>query len=589
MSEANTPSNDQDLQYPSSSSVSDWFSGWEGFSVDAGDAGEVEGTSPKEAVVEQQDWQTVNFPNAISVDAIERQSLYTPDPAQSNWRMQATPNPSVNSPVRVEDIPELGSQPSLDDLISLIQELNQCNSALLDRVSQLEEALEQSQNNLQIEHPPHHVSQVNSSPDLVAAYEQTTKLLNQLEFAQQTNKRQQILIDTLQDQFDSSQERVAQLERECAHLQQRYNEQSQRLSHSESKCRDLRARLQRQQRYTMQYKAALEKCLEVPPPSYESPSERSDRTLISIPSWYEPQANLSQVLLPKAQHIQPWSSQSQSKFLENLTALTDDSPSLNPLPEVENQQGISNNSLGRAIANPDLPPVIQFPIQSPLIKPGASGESHVADPTNLLPDPHTPISYDLKPNSTPPANQSLESGQPNQLYTSLPPEVIQAGVAELQSAIGNFWEQQSLELDSEAEAAMWQDLARLIDVSAEDVMKASLAKDFATFETINSDAEPAHVAMTTSSTSTPEADTITKVEESASAKVQQDPQTPASTTFSSESSAQLNVPPPPSESSKELSSPFAINPSWPSPLVHPLRPLKKLQSLSAVELPKFAH
>ncbi|HEY9641492.1 MAG TPA: hypothetical protein V6C57_13475, partial [Coleofasciculaceae cyanobacterium] len=37
------------------------------------------------------------------------------------------------------------------DLISLIQELNQCNSVLLDRVSQLEEALESSQMALQAE------------------------------------------------------------------------------------------------------------------------------------------------------------------------------------------------------------------------------------------------------------------------------------------------------------------------------------------------------------------------------------------------------------------------------------------------------
>jgi hypothetical protein len=339
----------------------------------------------------------------------------------------------------------------------------------------------------------------------------------------------------------------------------------------------------------MQYKAALEKCLEVPPPNYEAPGERSDHTLISTPSWYEPQANLNQVLLPKVQRIQPWSSQTQSKFLENLSALTDDSPSLKPLPEIEPQQGISSNSLGGAIANPKLPPVIQFPMQSGSIKPVESGESQVANSTHPLPDPHTPISYDLKPNATPPTNPLIESGQPHQPLTSLPPEVIQAGVAELQAAIGNFWEHQSPELSSEAEAAMWQDLARLIDVSTEDVMKASLAKDFTTFETINSDAEPAHMTIGTSNIGTSEAVTPTNTEESPSANVQQDAQNVASVTFSAESSAQPNVSPLPGESPQQPCYPFAINPSWPSPLVHPLRPLKKLESLSAVELPKFAH
>ncbi|NJO79613.1 MAG: hypothetical protein HC827_14605 [Cyanobacteria bacterium RM1_2_2] len=41
--------------------------------------------------------------------------------------------------------------PNLADLITLIQELNQCNGALMDRVSQLEEDLESSQSALQAE------------------------------------------------------------------------------------------------------------------------------------------------------------------------------------------------------------------------------------------------------------------------------------------------------------------------------------------------------------------------------------------------------------------------------------------------------
>ena len=88
-------------------------------------------------------------------------------------------------------------------------------------------------------------------------------LLQELEASHQNVQRQQILIETLTTQLQTGQERLAQMERECFLAQQRYNEQSHQLVQTQSTCRDLQTRLARQQRHTLQFKLALEKCLEV--------------------------------------------------------------------------------------------------------------------------------------------------------------------------------------------------------------------------------------------------------------------------------------------------------------------------------------
>jgi hypothetical protein len=103
-------------------------------------------------------------------------------------------------------------------------------------------------------------------------------LFHALESSHQAAQRQQILIETLSEQLQSSQERIAQLERECALTQQRYNEQSHQLLQAANTCRELRTRLHRQQRQTLQFKAALEKSLEMSPSnsvSQQQPHQKS--------------------------------------------------------------------------------------------------------------------------------------------------------------------------------------------------------------------------------------------------------------------------------------------------------------------------
>jgi len=66
----------------------------------------------------------------------------------------------------------------------------------------------------------------------MAAQDQVRSLFHELEASHKTAQRQEILIETLTAQLESSQERVAQLERECS--PRYYNEQSHQLVQTEN-------------------------------------------------------------------------------------------------------------------------------------------------------------------------------------------------------------------------------------------------------------------------------------------------------------------------------------------------------------------
>lgn len=127
--------------------------------------------------------------------------------------------------------------------------------------------------------------------------QQVQCLLQELAACHQKVQHQQILTESLTAQLQSSQERIAQLERECSFTQANYNQQYHQLMQTENACRELHARLTRQQSQTLQLKLALEK---------------SSAASISH----------------QAQPIQPWSTQPQSSTNE---LETNEEPL--PLPE----------------------------------------------------------------------------------------------------------------------------------------------------------------------------------------------------------------------------------------------------------------
>lgn len=226
------------------------------------------------------DWETVQFPNSVDVEAIP----------QAAGGQPAQANPPI---------------PRQEEMLKLIRDLNQCNDALLSRVAELEDALECSQSALQKEVERSQHSQGTSSAEAKAILsqqqQQVAQLLSELDVANDALRRTTIHNETLQAELDASQQRVAQLERECTLLQQRFGDKSSALQQAEATCRDLRSRLQRQQRYTLQFKAALEKCLNMSS-SREAVAEGGDFSDSPVDGRPHPLA------MPKSQQIQPWTS-----------------------------------------------------------------------------------------------------------------------------------------------------------------------------------------------------------------------------------------------------------------------------------------
>lgn len=529
--------------------------------------------------------------------------------------------------------------PNLADLINLIQELNQCNGILMDRVSQLEEALESSQNALQAEVGRSHEPTVLHSPnDWVALQEQITNLFNQLEFAHQTNQRQQILIETLTEQLESSQERVAELEREAALLQQRYSEQAQLFAKSETACRDLQARLQRQQRYTLQFKAALEKCLEVPTPNYEMGVDSPAAPLPVDP------------FLPKAQQIQPWSADAQllatkaawmklqSLSLEaipdtNFSATSVDADETTTVAATPAASATPPNPTPRTTSHLKLPsfglPLLQVSgleeaTDQLAAEIPAAQTSGIGSRSETPPVTDPALKQHIDAAVKPLAEMLAEAILADRLTDGLTEPAVAPATQTSSSFSQSFSdaeptqeaidepmtaEQLLASTMADAEDALWQDLARLIDVSPEDVVKASRSGDFAAFESMpfeepaisrtevriepekpapsgsgvrpfqvdRSAPDMAPLQPTAEATHPPaeqgDASTISLIR-----KVAKAAQQPSSMEVGQAT---------PTQASQGLIPALAHQASWPSPIVYPLRPTKKRQSLAMVDLPTF--
>lgn len=221
------------------------------------------------------------------------------DPTQLEaW--EAAPIPGTVESMKLEDV----SAEREAELLALIHDLNQCNDVLLSRVTQLEGALEQSQLALntsarQAQATTEKMTQQVSQQ----AQQQIAKLVDQLDTVEQALSRQRLISENLQTEVDNRQEQISQLERECTVMAQQHLEEVQAKTKAEAVSKDLRSRLQRQQRYTMQFKAALEKSLTV--------TAKPVNTTLAQPIAFK---DSSAVVMPKAQRIMPWVSDNSSPF-----------------------------------------------------------------------------------------------------------------------------------------------------------------------------------------------------------------------------------------------------------------------------------
>jgi hypothetical protein len=280
--------------------------------------------------------------------------------------------------------------------------------------------------------------------------------------------------------------------------------------------------------------------------------------------------------LPKARRIEPWSAQHGA----------DQSPWMK-LHQLELPSDVLQNDQIAAppasvpstpqINQVDLPsfgsPFLQILPEQPAASASQPGEIHAPDAVvnrnlaeqaqPLMPDPKLKQQLDevVKPLADLLAEALLsEPSQPPA------PQVEPSSSHSSQSNPANHADQLLAATMADAEDALWQDLARLIDVSTEDVVKASLSGDLAAFESINFAALPPEAAAPPSVN--PPTPLIPKAK--------QPPLPPTS-------------PEPPAAAAQEDQDPIPAmtGSSWPSPVVYPLRPAKKRQSLAMVDLPTF--
>ena len=224
------------------------------------------------------------------------------DSNQQDWI--AEPNIDQQAQVNLE----------FQQLLKLNTELTTANNHLYAQVEQLKTELAEAEKILQWHKTRSSVTEsmfIQQNQELSAGQEQIHSLYQQLETSVQTVQQQEICIENYKANLQISQQRLAHLERECSLLQANYSQESQQLLHSENTCRELRARLMRQQRQTMQFKSALEKCLDTPIPSHENLEDHihHPHDVIHKQTRFSRKARS---LFPNAQPIRPWTGEADS-------------------------------------------------------------------------------------------------------------------------------------------------------------------------------------------------------------------------------------------------------------------------------------
>ncbi|MBM0742643.1 hypothetical protein JOY44_13640 [Phormidium sp. CLA17] len=570
------------------------------------------------------------------------------------------PSHSVSSGSESAQVRALNPKDDQSDLKNLIHHLQQENSTFRAQIRQLERDLAQAQVELQLEVTRFYCKeseaaaispQLRLNPkELNSIHQQISQLSQELDASQKMGHRQQILVETLSEQLESGQERIAHLERDCAITQQRYNEQVQLVLQSENVCRDLRMRLHRQQRQALQFKAALEKSLEMgslqdgasAPSDFISPSPSDSATSF----------------IPKVQPVQPWSQVSatdsraytncrgEEHALLNLFSkllIADQQPiegvEITPIQEVElasisvpvkvnkeNQfakaDAVSAPSDEMLSALPEAMTPENVSQYMGLIFPG-QGDSHSQTPT-VTPNPQEAI-FDLSPflevSEADAVNASAVELRPiaKQILPPLlhPPRPKKAAAYQkpLEETIDS--QSQVLSKSGNHEDNLWADLAKLIEpdsviesASVPDLSKQAgqatassnpfqLAANLASDE-LMSDREPAkasHKSDRPPISKPLSLDFFAYIEKKATnaqniealnAVPKPEPTATANLSQFEKKTAPSGEPLESTEPGLPETSDNKLN-TCPSPILYPFRPAKKLSSMSAVDLPSFRH
>jgi hypothetical protein len=328
----------------------------------------------------EEDWETVEFPNAISIDALLVNSEEEP-------RAEVLRNTeSIGEAIARIDAPALSCAASPEAV--LVEQLQQENLELDGRVEQLETLLHECRQSLQQQRSQALDRQKlldRRTLELKTITGQIEQLSAHIQSTTKQIQQQQQQIAALGTQLQTSEEIRAKLERECALTQQRYHEQSQILVQTQTTCQDLRSRLHRQQRHTLQFKAALEKCIETPLEKASAIASLRQSTLeepqdVVETGAKEDLANLNPpntTRFPKADPIKPWSIADSDEV----------EPRQQPVPNVKSTPDLSKIRLPLSAKAEHLQPLdSHIPTQEPISdQPATRNETSSKDSENEQP------------------------------------------------------------------------------------------------------------------------------------------------------------------------------------------------------------
>ena len=237
------------------------------------------------------DWTTVNFPGAMSLEALagedpedDRLAARPPEPSRSGtdllrpyWSGDRPVRSPISLPFQREEPNGGGSMLNGDttalpkgpadvgQLVAVAEALHRENEQLRQQVARLEAAVAECRATLELQQMRAQTQQAlydARSRDFDSTKQEAARLATALDAAQATVARHDQVRMEWAQQEELDRGRIAQLERSCALLQEQCLKQTDELMQAATTDRELRGRLQRQQRQTLQLRAALEKCLD---------------------------------------------------------------------------------------------------------------------------------------------------------------------------------------------------------------------------------------------------------------------------------------------------------------------------------------
>ncbi|MBE9208055.1 hypothetical protein IQ244_16290 [Nostoc sp. LEGE 06077] len=444
--------------------------------------------------------------------------------------------------------PDSGQQAVIDDefqkLLVLNEELRAANNELYGQVEHLKDDLAESEKALQWQKRRSSVTESmlnQQAQELIAAQEQIQSLFQQLDTTTQTVQRQETLIETYKAQLQISQQRLAQLERECALLQTNYNEQSQQVLQSETTCRELRTRLMRQQRQTLQFKAALEKCLEPPVVNDDSPAETGNNT----PNSTTKQSRFSRKarsLFPNVQPIRPWSAESES----------------------------SSEDAAHPWGESSVPPASSH--SNPVPQPSSPWNWPIKEETPEPTEPDTSAETEDEPITL----ETVSSGDSSAKLDEQIDSLIQMFFASQPGSTPSTTSETNVTSD-QAEKPIWETW-----VTNEEQSETTLEQQLEALTTENHAPITVSSSVIEESTILPENNSPISFTVPLTKKTTEEPEN-----FWLETTPENTEELPETELSEETSGDYSNDPQSPSPVVYPQRPPKGRKSLASVELPNF--